>query len=839
MNFSTTFAKDLFNTYYQIGLVLFGYIIGGYTGIFFLAIGLFSVPLISSYRANLLDSTFASKNYNKRHPPVRNVKTTLPVASQLKRKWINPLLLSDNQTIIPSETSLHSNQNNRQKELSEMTSRKLISSPLSSLSVAQTSSASAQLPLKFTHIYGGESKAITPNSRRPDSFATEGLCLIKIRTEPNTGPYQSYFEGRNRTFEFQVQGKFLHDLDHDDKIWFGIELKRKLHVGLIGKAIMNTVLALCERLVGGIHYSWGEKDGSDCSHVVFPLETTVDRLIITSPGEEPPPLCVGMLPEPLDKKARASLEHYYLAENTYTFSMHGMYVDFIKWAVVNFPGKKKIDIRTLLGDLPLWLVAYTVKKNDKIHHRDRKKYLFSFEIEHSGGEVIWVDDKCSVGNLSTTSNIIPAAALHADKTELSQESLHEVINKATLPEEGQETISISCPMYVIGANIQRGVWFVVKIWRKPKSAVTESEKEPSNEASDTVSALRSLGSIHELQTLHSHIHGSSKGFPEWKFSHEETASAFANSSLSTHSIELVRDDISNFLAQLLKTTEGRKTLTYFLDEHFNTRSVLFTGSLRELDLTVNYTHGAVSIEGIAGRAVWETRWMECWAVCYASRLCFYSKNRRKCDIDLDLRDVLEVQKNPEKYFPASFLNVATVGRVYYLAFDSKAKRDKWWNKLIAQVMAAQQNLVNVGQVFGLNDLIAIQESYASRSKHRWDSERILMNERVMYFGATPPGMGDVHPCDLMANCLRAVLSLEADSSREKLIAFLNEISKLKILSYERLVSLENHERVSFFINMYHCLMAHNLIIFGPPAMSSRTQFFQELNSYIKYDRQEI
>jgi hypothetical protein len=41
--------------------------------------------------------------------------------------------------------------------------------------------------------------------------------------------------------------------------------------------------------------------------------------------------------------------------------------------------------------------------------------------------------------------------------------------------------------------------------------VSESEKEPSNEASDTVSALRSLGSIHELQTLHSHIHGSSKG----------------------------------------------------------------------------------------------------------------------------------------------------------------------------------------------------------------------------------------------------------------------------------------------------------------------------------------
>jgi hypothetical protein len=36
-----------------------------------------------------------------------------------------------------------------------------------------------------------------------------------------------------------------------------------------------------------------------------------------------------------------------------------------------------------------------------------------------GGEVIWVDDKCSVGNLSTTSNIIPAAALHADKTEAS------------------------------------------------------------------------------------------------------------------------------------------------------------------------------------------------------------------------------------------------------------------------------------------------------------------------------------------------------------------------------------------------------------------------------------
>eukprot|EP00122_Pirum_gemmata_P016967 Pgem_evm1s15876 len=76
-----------------------------------------------------------------------------------------------------------------------------------------------------------------------------------------------------------------------------------------------------------------------------------------------------------------------------------MYVDFLKWAAVNFPGKRSIDIRSLLGDLPLRLVAYVQKKGTKAHLNSTKKYLFAFEMTHNGGEVQWVDDAQSVGHL--------------------------------------------------------------------------------------------------------------------------------------------------------------------------------------------------------------------------------------------------------------------------------------------------------------------------------------------------------------------------------------------------------------------------------------------------------
>jgi hypothetical protein len=41
-----------------------------------------------------------------------------------------------------------------------------------------------------------------------------------------------------------------------------------------------------------------------------------------------------------------------------------MYVDFVKWLVVNIPGLRSIDIRSLIGDT-MRIVAYAYNKNNK------------------------------------------------------------------------------------------------------------------------------------------------------------------------------------------------------------------------------------------------------------------------------------------------------------------------------------------------------------------------------------------------------------------------------------------------------------------------------------------
>lgn len=60
-----------------------------------------------------------------------------------------------------------------------------------------------------------------------------------------------------------------------------------------------------------------------------------------------------------------------------------MYVDLVRWKLVNLPTFDDVSLNTFLKGMPLRFVGYTLPKSHRGPHRQSdKKYLFAFELEN-------------------------------------------------------------------------------------------------------------------------------------------------------------------------------------------------------------------------------------------------------------------------------------------------------------------------------------------------------------------------------------------------------------------------------------------------------------------------
>eukprot|EP01134_Creolimax_fragrantissima_P004910 CFRG4910T1 len=230
-------------------------------------------------------------------------------------------------------------------------------------------------------------KRVMANSREPISFETEmfvGKVIFKFATNPVDPVYAPYFEGKKRMFEVQVQGRFKEDISASSCL-LGLEGTYHLEVGLLGKGLVHLVTKFVYALTPGAQANLGDKHLSNepCLRpwiLCMPLSTTVDCFIETPPGADPPALGVDMLPEVMTKSEWSKLDTY-SADNIYSISMHGMYVDFVKWNAVGIPGIGATDLKKILGSAPLRIVAFaTPPGHNGVLTQADKRYLFDFEL---------------------------------------------------------------------------------------------------------------------------------------------------------------------------------------------------------------------------------------------------------------------------------------------------------------------------------------------------------------------------------------------------------------------------------------------------------------------------
>ena len=110
--------------------------------------------------------------------------------------------------------------------------------------------------------------------------------------------------------------------------------------------------------------------------------------------------------------------------------------------------------------------------------------------------------------------------------------------------------------------------------------------------------------------------------------------------------------------------------------------------------------------------------------------------------------------------------------------------------------------------------------------------------RHIFFRPTglPPALRELTPVQLAEGLLEKVfVLLQSDGTADaaQWIEFMTWVSALQAFDF---VSLSGLEKVAAFLNVFHCMVIHGMLILGPPASWSRWPSFFNFFSYlISYD----
>lgn len=230
-----------------------------------------------------------------------------------------------------------------------------------------------------------DNEAYTINS---DIFV--GKALLKIPTGEHPSPNSAFFEKNPRLqFSIDVQGQFTRR--PQGSLWIGVELAGPLQVSWMQKQFLKTILAAGNSMSSSpLHHSFegGLDEEGSVPHVMVPFQVGADRLVVTPPGEEPPPLCVDGFPAEQDCRG-APLE--LSAGTTYSINFKSSTLDFLNWSAVNLklPGcSGGLDLGAFVGTTPIRVACYHYKGDAGGDHlfADRE-YLFAFTFTPVGGQL--------------------------------------------------------------------------------------------------------------------------------------------------------------------------------------------------------------------------------------------------------------------------------------------------------------------------------------------------------------------------------------------------------------------------------------------------------------------
>lgn len=255
----------------------------------------------------------------------------------------------------------------------------------------------------------GKFRRILPNTPRPIPFKTslfEGQALLLVRSPTlDTQRYAHRFNGNHYTFEIQIQGKFL--MVPAGRLFIGAEVTKPMSLGLLTKGMCRAILQLGRTVNKHLHHSFGSsqpgRSETELPHIVGPMWSAADKLVITRPSSKPPALGDSFPEDPVRRSTRrsdADFTHDVSLDNTYSISFKTSNIDLVSWTAANLPLVNSIDLHTFWSDADLRAVCYCVDgasvstgrssmtpththSSSPLHHYQQQiTYMFSVQFQH-------------------------------------------------------------------------------------------------------------------------------------------------------------------------------------------------------------------------------------------------------------------------------------------------------------------------------------------------------------------------------------------------------------------------------------------------------------------------
>ena len=213
-------------------------------------------------------------------------------------------------------------------------------------------------------------------------FEGHVLCLLRP-DPPDRDPYwnERIFSKKKRRVILQLQGKFRYV--PQGMVYAGAEVSQPMKLGLVTRGLSTVLLRLVESFNSNVHYSFGDKAGNEKAHIVVPAYTFFEQIVVTPPGETPPPI-TELFDEPIEsraaRKASKGLRHQWNTTDTYSFAFYSMYIDLVHWHIVGIPVSGYISLKTFWGDSLLRICMYGKGGDQAQLMQAKNTYAFALRV---------------------------------------------------------------------------------------------------------------------------------------------------------------------------------------------------------------------------------------------------------------------------------------------------------------------------------------------------------------------------------------------------------------------------------------------------------------------------